>query len=158
MTKGAKHRFLFKLEQMAEKLYKHGDSISHDEAWERHRSFIWGFAEAGKTIQLVTSEDIQRVIDRAHQRVYGESRASRIERLSPAGDGSEEPDWDAFDVPTPLCSEVEKDQICSTRFTLPVYVFLSDFVGKEVKTALHQSKEHQRTLPFNQPDILNIHP
>ena len=43
---------------------------------------------------------IQRAIDKAHQRVYGESRVSRIERLKPIGDGSEEPDWDAFDSPT----------------------------------------------------------
>ncbi len=100
MTKDAKYRFLLKLEQMAEELYKHGDSISHDEAWERHRSFLWGFADAGKTIQLVGSEDIQRVIDKAHEQVYGENRVARIERLSPIGDGSEEPDWDAFDAPT----------------------------------------------------------
>ena len=100
MTTDAKHKFLSKLERMAEALYKHGDSISHDEAWERHRSFLWGFADAGKTIQLVGSEDIQRVIDKAHERVYGESRVARIERLSPIGNGSEEPDWDAFDAPT----------------------------------------------------------
>ena len=100
MTTYTKNKFLSKLESMAEALYKQGDSISHDEAWERHRSFLWGFAEAGKTIQLVSSEDIQRVIDEAHEGVYGESRESRIERLSPLGDGSKEPDWDAFDVPT----------------------------------------------------------
>lgn len=99
MNDKGKSKFLNRLEQMAESLYKHGDSISHDEAWERHRSFLWGFGEAGKAIQLVTSEDIQRVIDRAHERVYAESRVARIERLSPIGDGSEEPDWDAFDSP-----------------------------------------------------------
>jgi len=100
MTKDAKFRYLSRLEQMAEGLYQRGDSISHDDAWERLRSYIWGFGEAGKTIQLVSSEDIQRAIDKAHQRVYGESRASRIERFKPIGDSSEEPDWDAFDTPT----------------------------------------------------------
>ena len=100
MTKDANYKFLSKLDQMAEALYKRGDSISHDEAWERHRSFLWGFAEAGMTIQLVSSEDIQRVIDKAHERVYAESRVSRIERLSPSRDGLKEPDWDAFDSPT----------------------------------------------------------
>ena len=100
MTKNAKHQFLSKLEQMAEGLYRHGDSINHDEAWERQRSFLWGYGDAGKTINLVSAEDIQQVIDRAHGRVYGESRVSRIERLKPIGDGSEEPDWDAFDSPT----------------------------------------------------------
>lgn len=100
VTTDAKYKFLSKLERMAEALYKQGDSISHDDAWERRRSFLWGYGEAGKTIQLVTSDDIQRVIDEAHERVYGEGRVSRIARLSPLGDGSEEPDWDAFDVPT----------------------------------------------------------
>ena len=99
MSTDAKYKLLSKLEQMAEELYRHGDSVTHDEAWARHRSFLWGFADAGKTIQLVTSEDIQRAIDRAHERVYGESRIARIERLSPIGDGSEEPDWNAFDSP-----------------------------------------------------------
>ena len=100
MTKDAKYRFLFKFEHMAEALYKRGDSVSHDETWERQKNYLWGFAEAGKTIHLVTSDDIQQVIDRAHERVYGESRVSRISRLSPVRKGSEEPDWDAFDVPT----------------------------------------------------------
>lgn len=100
MNKDTKFRYLSKLEQMAEKLYERGDSIAHDDAWEQFRSYIWGYGEAGKTIKLVSAEDIQRAIDKAHQRVYGESRVSRIERLKPIGDGSEEPDWDAFDVPT----------------------------------------------------------
>ena len=85
---------------MAEELYRRGDSINHDEAWERQRGFLWGYGDAGKTIDLVSAEDIQQVIDRAHGRVYGESRVSRIERLKPIGDGSEEPDWDVFDSPT----------------------------------------------------------
>jgi hypothetical protein len=100
MNKDAKYRFLNKLEQLAEALYVRGDSITHDEAWARQRSFLWGYGDAGKTINLVSSDDIQRAIDRAHERVYGESRISRIERLKPIGDGSEEPDWDAFDAPT----------------------------------------------------------
>ena len=100
MITDAKYKFLSELERVAEVLYRQGDSISHDEAWERRRSFLWGFGQAGKTIQLVTSEDIQRTIDQAHERVYSESRAARMERLSPMGDGSEEPDCDAFDSPT----------------------------------------------------------
>ncbi len=100
MNKDAKYQFLSKLEKLAEALYRRGDSITHDEAWARERSFLWGYGDAGKTINLVSSDDIQRAIDRAHERVYCESRTARIERLQPLGDGYEEPDWDAFDSPT----------------------------------------------------------
>ena len=34
---------------------------------------MYGFCDSGKTVSLVTQEDIQRVIDKAHMRVYGES-------------------------------------------------------------------------------------
>ena len=65
----------------------------------RRSSYIWGYGKPAD-LKLVSADDIQRAIDKAHQRVYGESRVSRIERLKPIGDGSEEPDWDAFDSPT----------------------------------------------------------
>ena len=42
----------------------------------------------------------QKVIDKAHKRVYGEERLARTERLKPLEDESGEPDWDAFDSPT----------------------------------------------------------
>lgn len=100
MNKDAKHQFLAKLEQMTDELYRRGDSINHDKGWLLQRSFLQGYADAGKTIALVSAEDIQLVIDRAHERVYGESRVSRIERLKPIEDESGEPDWDAFDSPT----------------------------------------------------------
>ena len=99
MTKDAKHRFLNKLEQMAEELYRRGDSISHDDAWEKKRSFIWGYGDAGKTVNLVTAEEVQAEIDRAHEKVYGEGRQARIERLSPIRNGSEGIDWHALDSP-----------------------------------------------------------
>ena len=100
MTQDAKTRFLNKLAHMAEALYRAGDSISHDESWEYQKNYLWGYSNAGKTIELVSAEEIQEVIDRAHLKVYGEARADRAERLKPLGDGSEVPDWDAFDEPT----------------------------------------------------------
>jgi len=51
-------------------------------------------------IELVTAEEIQEVIDRAHLKVFEEARNTRAERLKPLGDGPEAPDWDAFDQPT----------------------------------------------------------
>ena len=63
----------------------------------RNEAFCHG--EAGKTINLVTADDVQEVIDRAHIKVYNESRLSRIETKA-LGDTSEAPDWDSFDTPT----------------------------------------------------------
>ena len=100
MNKDAKYRFLSKLERLAEELYQRGDSLSHDDEWEESRSFMYGFCDSGKTISLVTQEDIQRVIDKAHIRVYGEERLARKQRLKPLKDETGEPDWDAFDAPT----------------------------------------------------------
>ena len=100
MTKDAKYRLLSKLEMLAEDLYRRGDSLSHDDEWEKRRSFMYGYCDSGKTISLVTQEDIQRIIDKAHMRVYGEERLARKERLRPLEDESGEPDWDAFDPPT----------------------------------------------------------
>lgn len=100
MNKDAKYRFLSKLERLAQELYQRGDSVSHDDEWEKSRSFMYGFCDSGKTISLVTQEDIQRVIDKAHIRVYGEERLARKQRLKPLKDETGEPDWDAFDAPT----------------------------------------------------------
>ncbi len=100
MTKDAKYRFLSKLERLAEELYQRGDSVSHDGEWEKSRSFMYGFCDSGKTISLVNQEEIQRAIDRAHYKVYGEERLVRKERLKPLEDESGEPNWDAFDSPT----------------------------------------------------------
>ena len=100
MTKDTKYRLLSKLESMARELYQHGDSISHDESWEQRRSFLWGFADAGKTVEAITSQDVQNVIDRAHREVFGEDREDRIRRLKPVSDNQEQPDWDVFDSPT----------------------------------------------------------
>ena len=99
MTKDAKHRFLSKLEKLAEELYKRGSSASHNEDWERKKSFVAGFCESGLTVSLVTREDIQITIDKAHMKVYGEARLARAERLKPIADEQEEPDWDMFDSP-----------------------------------------------------------
>lgn len=107
MTKDAKQRFLIKLEQMTEELYRLGDSTSHNEAWDLKRSFVWGYGDAGKTISLVTAEEIQMAIDRAHERIYGESRINRRQRLKPLRSESNEIDWDIFDSPSYERKEAE---------------------------------------------------
>ena len=96
----AKRVFLSKLQSLAENLYSRGDSTSHDDSWAKLRNYLWGFAEAGKTLRLVESNEIQSVIDEAHLKVFGEGRLERIERLKPISENNSEIDWDAFDSPT----------------------------------------------------------
>ena len=97
MNRNAKYKFL-KTRAASRGPVSTRRQISHIYGTNKEASF--GFGNAGKTINLVSAEDIQQVIDRAHERVYGESRASRIERLKPIEVESGEPDWDAFDSPT----------------------------------------------------------
>ena len=59
---------------------------------------LTGYSDAGKTIDLVYGEDIQQVIDRAHERVYGESRLSRMERLKPLEEELGGADWHATEL------------------------------------------------------------
>jgi len=100
MTKDAKTRFLIKLQELAERLYRHGDSVSHDEEWERRRHFLMGYCDSALTISLVTQEEIQKEIDSAHFSVFGEERLLRINRLGQIHGQSCEPDWAVFDEPT----------------------------------------------------------
>ena len=100
LPKSAKRVFLSKLQSLAENLYSRGDSTSHDDSWAKLRNYLWGFAEAGKTLRLVESNEIQSVIDEAHLKVFGEGRLERIERLKPISENNSEIDWDAFDSPT----------------------------------------------------------
>jgi hypothetical protein len=80
VTKDAKNRFLNKLEKMAEALYRAGDSVSHDDPWEHQKNYLWGYSNAGKTIELVSAKEIQEVIDRAHLKVFGEAIATPCKR------------------------------------------------------------------------------
>ena len=43
MNKDAKYRFLSKLERLAEELYQQGDSLSHDDEWEKAEALCMGF-------------------------------------------------------------------------------------------------------------------
>ena len=60
-----------------------------------------GYGASGKELKLATEDDIQRVIDKAHRKVFGETREARRERLNVAVEGDDgEIDWGKFDSPT----------------------------------------------------------
>ena len=104
----AKADFLRRLRELATELYKLGDFTSKDPERAIISAKIQGFADAGTTIAVVTSTEIQHVIDKAHLEKFGEEREARRSRIleeraaknicseSPLEDA---PDWDRYDSP-----------------------------------------------------------
>lgn len=105
----ARADFLRELSRYAAELYDLGDFTSTDSKRESLSSKIEGFAAAGTIIEVVTSDEVQKVIDRAHFEAFGEEREARRarileERAAQAGEGSDETadrdtDWDVYDTP-----------------------------------------------------------
>ena len=95
-----KQQFLSRFDRLVEELYQAGDSTSNDQNWLVKRGYVMGYAASGKELKLATEDDIQRVIDKAHLKVFGETREARRERLNVAVEGDDEVDWSKFDSPT----------------------------------------------------------
>lgn len=105
----ARADFLRELSRYAAELYDLGDFTSTDPNRESLSSKIEGFAAAGTIIEVVTPNEVQKVIDRAHFEAFGEEREVRRarileERAAQAGEGSDETadrdtDWDVYDTP-----------------------------------------------------------
>ena len=105
----ARADFLRELSRYAAELYDLGDFTSTDPQRQSLSSKIEGFAAAGAVTEVVTPDEIQKVIDRAHFEAFGEEREARRarileERAAQAGEGSDETadrdtDWDVYDTP-----------------------------------------------------------
>ena len=102
----AKADFLRQLSIYATELYEMGDFTSTDPDRQLMSAKIEGFAEAGATIEVVTSDEVQKVIDKAHMAKFGEAREARRSRIlaeQSEKDGrdslAEEVDWDVYDSP-----------------------------------------------------------
>lgn len=104
----AKADFLRRLRELATELYDLGDFTSKDPDREIISAKIQGFADAGQTVEVVTSQEIQQVIDKAHLAKFGEEREARrarvLEEQAKGAAGSEDSsedvtDWDKYDSP-----------------------------------------------------------
>ena len=92
--------YLERFLQMAIDLYRLGDGRDGSLEWVREQTRLRGYTEAGRIIGLVNGEDIQRAIDLAHLKVFGETRQQRRDRLGgPHGLDHGEIDWDKLDTP-----------------------------------------------------------
>ena len=102
----AKADYLRELGQLARELYALGDFTSEAPERVKLSAKIEGYAAAGTTIEIVTSTEVQSVIDRAHLEKFGEEREARRTRiLEERADKStdieteNEVDWDVYDSP-----------------------------------------------------------
>ena len=103
---GAKADFLREFAKYAKELYALGDFACEDKDRVNLSSKIEGFAAAGSIIELVTRDESQKVIDKAHYAEFGEEREARRTRIleEQAAKGSSEHvtdhmDWDVYDSP-----------------------------------------------------------
>ena len=102
----AKADYLRELAKFAKELYELGDFTSGDPERAKLSAKIEGYAAAGTTIEVVTSAEVQGVIDKAHLARFGEEREARRARiLEERADKSsdtqteDEVDWDVYDSP-----------------------------------------------------------
>ena len=102
----AKADFLRELAKYAKELYALGDFACGDKERVNLSSKIEGFAAAGSIIELVTRDEIQTVIDKAHFAQFGEERKARRTRILEErakrkndAEPGEEVDWDVYDSP-----------------------------------------------------------
>lgn len=102
----AKADYLRELAKLSKELYELGDFTSEDPERAKLSAKIEGYAAAGTTIEVVTSAEVQGVIDKAHLAKFGEEREARRARiLEERADNSadievkDEVDWDVYDRP-----------------------------------------------------------
>ena len=96
----AKADYLRELAKFAKELYELGDFTSEDPERAKLSAKIEGYAAAGTTIAVVTSAEVQSVIDKAHEASFGESRSERGARIGNLEEHVELRDWEVFDAPT----------------------------------------------------------
>ena len=58
-----------------------------------------GFIAAGILIDLISKQELQKIIDEEHMTAFGMTRSERRERLKFQSKGAEV-DWDIYDIPT----------------------------------------------------------
>ena len=102
----AKADYLRELAKFAKELYELGDFTSEEPERAKLSAKIEGYAAAGTTIEVVTSAEVQGVIDKAHLAKFGEEREARRARIleeradnSADSETDNEVNWDVYDSP-----------------------------------------------------------
>lgn len=110
----AKADYLRELARFAKELFELGDFTSLDPGRAVLSAKIEGYARAGTTIEVVTSTEVQRVINQAHLEKFGELREERRSRIleerakKSSGLGVQDVDWDVYDSPAKSRARLRK--------------------------------------------------
>lgn len=98
--KAAKRFFTDRLKALSLELYSMGGSESDSPSWKELSHKIDGFIEAGRLIQLISSDESQAIIDEAHFSIFGETREDRAaKKFDRNKNENSETDWDIYDAP-----------------------------------------------------------
>ena len=98
-----KRQFLKGLRELCDELYSLGDSARASSRWREQSAMATGFIKAGLLLDVVSKDEVEKVIGASHFRAFGETRAdSRARRKSNTEDGNEDIDWSLYDSPSVL--------------------------------------------------------
>ena len=98
-----KRQFLKGLRELCDELYSLGDSARASSRWKEQSAMATGFIKAGLLLEVVSKDEVEKVIDASHFHAFGESRADRrARRKSKTEEINEDVDWSLFDSPSVL--------------------------------------------------------
>ena len=98
-----RREFLKGLRELCDDLYSLGDSHEPSQKWRESSALAAGYIKAGLLIDIVSRDEIEKVIEDCHFNAFGESKAERrARRSSKPAESNEEIDWSIFDSPSTL--------------------------------------------------------
>lgn len=98
-----RRQFLKGLKELCDALYELGDSHEPSQKWKESSALAAGYIKAGLLIEIVSRDEIEKVIEDCHFNSFGESKAERrARRLSKSDESHKDIDWSIFDSPSTL--------------------------------------------------------
>lgn len=100
-TTRARREFLKGLRELCDELYSLGDSFKPSQKWRESSALATGYIKAGLLMEIVSKDEIEKVIGDCHVNAFGETKSEkRARRNPPVGDGTYDIDWSLFDSPS----------------------------------------------------------
>ena len=96
-TQTQKSKFIAGIKELLQLFY--GTKDLNSAYRKKLESKVDGFIAAGILIDMISKQDLQKVIDEEHMAAFGMTRTERREKLKFESKGPEI-DWDIYDIPT----------------------------------------------------------